>query len=101
MCSISKRLDRGRCVSEFFQSWGRGTFASASRSRYQSRRQRTARLGRKRRPARRWVAVMSEGLIDTNVFLHAQTFDAHAEECLRLLEALRDDRVRARLEPIV
>jgi predicted nucleic acid-binding protein len=44
---------------------------------------------------------MAEGFIDTNVFIHAQTHDARSEECLRFLEAVREDRVRARLDPLV
>jgi len=44
---------------------------------------------------------MPEGLIDTKVFVHAQTRDAHAEECLRFLESVRLGRVVARVEPLV
>ncbi|HUX86165.1 MAG TPA: PIN domain-containing protein [Chloroflexota bacterium] len=44
---------------------------------------------------------MPDGLIDTNVFIHAQTYDAHSEECLRFLEAIREGRVQARLEPLL
>ena len=44
---------------------------------------------------------MSDPPIDTNVFIHAQTHDASAEECLRFLEAVRAGNVRTRIEPIV
>lgn len=41
------------------------------------------------------------GLIDTNVFLHAQTTDALSGKCRRFLAALEQGRVRARLDPLV
>ena len=44
---------------------------------------------------------MPEGLVDTNVFIHAQTQDSHSEECLRFLEAVQVGRMRVRLEPLV
>jgi predicted nucleic acid-binding protein len=44
---------------------------------------------------------MNEGLLDTNVFIHAQTTDSVSEECRRLLAALEQGHVRARLEPLV
>lgn len=44
---------------------------------------------------------MPHGLIDTNIFIHAQTRDAHAEECLQFLEAVQQGRVEVRLEPVV
>lgn len=44
---------------------------------------------------------MPDGLIDTNVFIHAQTYDVHAEECLQFLEAVQDGRIQVRIEPIV
>ncbi len=44
---------------------------------------------------------MQAGLVDTNVFIHAQTHDAYAEECLEFLEAVQKGRVRARLDPLV
>jgi len=47
------------------------------------------------------VASLPEGFIDTNVFIHAQTHDAHAEECLRFLEAVDSGSVQARIDPIV
>ena len=42
-----------------------------------------------------------DGLLDTNVFVHAQTNDDLSEECARFLTALQLGRVRARLEPMV
>jgi predicted nucleic acid-binding protein len=47
------------------------------------------------------ATAMTEGVLDTNVFLHAQTTDAHSEECRRFLAALEQGQVRARLEPLV
>jgi predicted nucleic acid-binding protein len=44
---------------------------------------------------------MSEGLLDTNVFVHAYTNDAHADECVRFLAGLESGRLRARLDPLV
>ncbi|MGH2458206.1 MAG: PIN domain-containing protein [Chloroflexota bacterium] len=44
---------------------------------------------------------MADGLLDTNVLIHAQTRDEHAEECLGFLEALQVGRRRARIEPLV
>ncbi|NPV09718.1 MAG: type II toxin-antitoxin system VapC family toxin [Anaerolineae bacterium] len=41
------------------------------------------------------------GLVDTNVFIHALTRDAHAEECLCFLEAIQRGEVTAQLEPVV
>ena len=43
----------------------------------------------------------ADGLLDTNLFLHAQTTDRHSAECRRFLAALEAGRVRARLEPLV
>jgi predicted nucleic acid-binding protein len=43
----------------------------------------------------------SDGLIDTNVFLHAQTTDAHSDECRRFLAALEQGTQQAWLEPLV
>jgi predicted nucleic acid-binding protein len=43
----------------------------------------------------------SPGLLGTSVFIHAQTHDEHAEECLRFLEAVQAGRIRTRLEPLV
>ena len=41
------------------------------------------------------------GLIDTNIFFHAQTHDAHSEECRRFIDALERGDVQAFLDPIV
>lgn len=41
------------------------------------------------------------GLVDTNIFLHAHTSDAHAEECRQFLSMIESGHLRARLEPIV
>jgi predicted nucleic acid-binding protein len=41
------------------------------------------------------------GLLDTNVFIHAHTTDAHAEECHRFLAGLEGGLIRARLEPLI
>jgi predicted nucleic acid-binding protein len=41
------------------------------------------------------------GLIDTNIFFHAQTHDAHSEECSRFVEALERGDIQAILDPIV
>jgi predicted nucleic acid-binding protein len=43
----------------------------------------------------------SIGLIDTNVFIHAQANDGYTEECLRFLDAVERGAVRARLDPLV
>lgn len=47
------------------------------------------------------VNVVSEGLLDTNVFIHAQSHDEHSVECRRFLAAVEKGRVQARLDPIV
>ena len=44
---------------------------------------------------------MAPGVVDTNVFIHAQTHDVLAEECLSFLEAVEEGRVESRLEPMV
>ncbi len=44
---------------------------------------------------------MSEGLLDTNIFVHAHTNDAQSDECARFLAGLERGRIRARLEPLV
>ena len=41
------------------------------------------------------------GLLDTNVFIHAQTNDAFGEECRRFILALETGAVQAVLEPII
>lgn len=43
----------------------------------------------------------SEGLIDTNVFLHSLTTDQHSEECRGFLLALEQGTAKAFLEPLV
>lgn len=47
------------------------------------------------------VANEEDGLVDTNIFIHAQSTDANAEGCRRFLAALESGRVRARLEPLI
>jgi predicted nucleic acid-binding protein len=42
-----------------------------------------------------------EGLIDTSIFIHAQTHDQYSGECRRFLESLERGEIQARLEPIV
>jgi len=44
---------------------------------------------------------VADGLVDTNIFIHAQTHDAHAEDCLLFLDAVRAGRVRAHLDPMI
>jgi predicted nucleic acid-binding protein len=44
---------------------------------------------------------MTEGLLDTNLFIHAQSTDLHSDECRRFLAALEQGNARARLEPLV
>jgi predicted nucleic acid-binding protein len=44
---------------------------------------------------------LADGLLDTNIFIHAQANDAHTAECRRFLTALQEGRAQARLEPIV
>ena len=44
---------------------------------------------------------MSEGLVDTNVFIHAHASDRFSAECRAFLRALEQGQVRARLEPII
>lgn len=43
----------------------------------------------------------TEGLVDTNVFIHAHTTDAASQECRDFLRALEAGTVRAQLEPII
>jgi predicted nucleic acid-binding protein len=47
------------------------------------------------------VSDASDGLLDTNVFLHAQTTDRFGEECRRFLTSLEDGERSASLEPLV
>lgn len=42
-----------------------------------------------------------DGLLDTNVFIHAQTTDQHSEECRQFLRAVQRGNITARLEPLV
>jgi len=44
---------------------------------------------------------VSEGLLDTNVFIHALTHDVHAEPCRGLLRALAEGRAEAILDAVV
>lgn len=44
---------------------------------------------------------MSDGLIDTNLFIHAQTTDRFSDECRAFLGALASGQIRARLEPLI
>ena len=44
---------------------------------------------------------MRDGLLDTNVFIHAHTTDSISEECRRFLAALERGRVQAHLEPLI
>jgi predicted nucleic acid-binding protein len=41
------------------------------------------------------------GLLDTNVFIHAHTSDAHAEDCRAFLSALERGERKARIEPVI
>ncbi len=43
----------------------------------------------------------AEGLIDTNLFIHAHTTDSASDECREFLRALEAGTVRARLEPLI
>ena len=47
------------------------------------------------------MANEEDGLLDTNVVVHAQSTDVQAEECRRFLRALESVQVRARLEPLI
>jgi predicted nucleic acid-binding protein len=42
-----------------------------------------------------------DGLLDTNVFIHAQTTDSRSEECRRFLRALQLGTHRARIDAVV
>jgi predicted nucleic acid-binding protein len=44
---------------------------------------------------------MAEGLLDTNIFIHAHTTDALSGQCRGFLAALEEGRVQARLEPLI
>lgn len=43
----------------------------------------------------------TDGFVDTNIFLHAQTTDERSEECRKFLRALQRGTKKARLEPLV
>jgi predicted nucleic acid-binding protein len=43
----------------------------------------------------------NEGLIDTNVFVHAHANDALSDECRLFLRSLAAGRAHARLEPLI
>ena len=57
--------------------------------------------GRPRRLGTSLGLTVVDGLVDTNIFIHAQTHDSHAEECLRFLEAVGSNRIQAQIEPLV
>ena len=44
---------------------------------------------------------MNDGLLDTNVFLHAHTTDTHSVECRRFLAAVSRGDIQAILDPLV
>lgn len=44
---------------------------------------------------------MRDGLLDTNLFIHAQTTDDLSEECRRFLSAVERGEIRATLEPVI
>jgi predicted nucleic acid-binding protein len=44
---------------------------------------------------------MADGLLDTNVFVHALLHDDHSHECQRFLTRVQTGEIRARLEPLV
>jgi len=44
---------------------------------------------------------MTEGYVDTNVFLHAQAHDAHTAPCRALLRAAATGELVLRLDPLV
>lgn len=44
---------------------------------------------------------MTDGLLDTNVFIHAHASDGHTAECRRFLHAVEQGEVRAHLEPLI
>lgn len=51
-----------------------------------------------------WQSLLSglhAGLIDTNVFIHARTYDAHPEQCLNFLEAVQRGAILTPLDPVV
>lgn len=44
---------------------------------------------------------MNDGLLDTNLFIHALTRDAHSAECQQFLDHLKNGEVQAYLDPMV
>jgi predicted nucleic acid-binding protein len=44
---------------------------------------------------------VNEGMLDTNVFLHAHATDAHSAECQRLLSAVANGATMTILDPLV
>ncbi|MGI8477024.1 MAG: PIN domain-containing protein [Thermomicrobiales bacterium] len=44
---------------------------------------------------------MSDGFIDTNVFIHALARDSHSAECLGFLGALSEGSVQAIVDPLI
>lgn len=46
-------------------------------------------------------SIVTEGLLDTNLFIHAHLDDTHSDECRRFLEALQRGERQARLEVLV
>jgi predicted nucleic acid-binding protein len=45
--------------------------------------------------------MMTDGIIDTNIFIHAHAKDRFPEECRRFLLAVEQGRVRVHLEPLI
>jgi predicted nucleic acid-binding protein len=45
--------------------------------------------------------IVNDGLVDTNVFVHAHATDAHSAECVRFLTAVEAGQVRAQMDPLV
>ena len=43
----------------------------------------------------------ADGVVDTNVFIHARSTDRFAEECRGFLAAVERGDVRAHLDPII
>ena len=44
---------------------------------------------------------MIDGLLDTNVILHARTMDEESDECRAFLRLVHGDRIRVQLDPLV
>jgi predicted nucleic acid-binding protein len=53
------------------------------------------------RPERPLAIGVADGLVDTNVFIHALATDEHTEECQRFLALLEGGALSARLEVAV